>query len=134
LARHIWARRIWANNIQRGQIYQVDWNPARGSEQAGVRPGLVIQDDIANAVSGYPVTIVCAVSSKLKGYPSMVRVGPSQENGLSEVSEINSAQIITVQKDRLGLLLGRLSRADMALVEEKLAYMLSLPFPLEALR
>jgi mRNA interferase MazF len=55
-----------ANNIQRGQIYEIDWNPARGSEQAGLRPGLVIQNDIANSVSGYPVTIVCAVSSKLK--------------------------------------------------------------------
>lgn len=116
-----------ANNIKRGQIYEIDWNPARGSEQAGVRPGLVIQNDIANAVSGYPVTIVCAVSSKLKGYPSMVRVSPSQENGLTEVSEVNSAQIMTVQKDRLGSLRGRLSSADMAQVDEKLAYMLSIP-------
>ena len=117
-----------ASEIKRGQLYEIDWNPARGSEQAGVRPGLVIQNDIANAVSLYPVTIVCAVSSKLKGYPSMVRVTPSPENGLTEVSEINSAQIITVQKDRLGPLLGRLSSADMSEVEEKLAYMLSLPF------
>lgn len=116
-----------ATDIKRGQIYQVDWNPARGSEQAGVRPGLVIQNDIANAVSGYPVTMVCAVSSKLKGYPSMIRVSPSQENGLTEVSEVNSAQIMTVQKGRLGPLLGRLSSADMAQVTEKLAYMLSIP-------
>jgi mRNA interferase MazF len=122
-------RSYLANNIQRGQIYEIDWNPARGSEQAGLRPGLVIQNDIANSVNGYPVTIVCAVSSKLKGYPSMVRVNPSQENGLSEVSEVNSAQIMTVQKDRLGLVRGRLSRTDMAQVDEKLAYMLSLPFP-----
>ena len=116
-----------ASDIKRGQIYEIDWNPARGSEQAGVRPGLVIQNDIANSVSLYPVTIVCAVSSKLKGYPSMVRVTPSPENGLTDISEVNSAQIITVQKDRLGLLLGRLSSADLAQVDEKLAYMLSIP-------
>jgi len=116
-----------ANDIKRGQIYQVDWNPARGSEQAGERPGLVIQNDIANAVSGYPVTMVCAVSSKMKGYPSMVQVSPSQENGLTETSEVNTAQIMTIQKDRLGILRGRLSSADMAQVDEKLAYMLSIP-------
>ena len=116
-----------ANDIKRGQIYEVDWNPARGSEQAGVRPGLIIQNDIANAVSGYPVTMVCAVSSKMKGYPSMVRVDPSQENGLTEISEVNTAQILTIQKDRLGRLRGRSSGIDMAQVTEKLAYMLSIP-------
>lgn len=116
-----------AASIRRGEIYLVDWDPARGSEQAGRRPGVVIQNDIANAVFGYPVTIVCAVSSKLKGYPSMLQVSPSPENGLSEVSEVNSAQIMTVQKDRLVHRLGRLSATDLRLLEEKLAYMLGIP-------
>ena len=114
------------NDIRRGEIYWIDWNPARGSEQAGRRPGLVIQTDIANAVSAYPVTIVCAISSKLKGYPSMVRVNPYEENGLTEVSEVNSAQIMTVQKDRLVNRIGRLSAADVKKVEEKLAYMIGI--------
>jgi mRNA interferase MazF len=81
-----------AADIRRGDLYWIDWSPARGSEQAGLRPGLVVQNDVANAVSGYPVTM----------------------------------QIMTVQKDRLGTLLGRLAAADMARVEEKLAYMLGL--------
>lgn len=115
-----------AANIKRRELYLIDWNPARGSEQAGQRPALVIQNDIANAVAGYPVTIVCAVSSKLKGYPSMVRVQPSEENGLTQVSEVNAAQIMTVQKDRLIQRLGLLSADDMAQVEDKLAYMLSI--------
>jgi mRNA interferase MazF len=115
-----------AANIQRGEIYQVDWNPARGSEQAGQRPGVVVQNDIANAVSGYTVTIVCAVSSQLKGYPSMLRVVPSAENGLTTPSEVNAAQIMTIQKDRLKERIGRLSESDMTLLEKKLAYMLSI--------
>ncbi len=115
-----------AANIRRGEIYQVDWNPVRGSEQAGQRPGLVIQNDIANSVPGYPVTIVCAISFQLKGYPSMVAVTPSQQNGLTVVSEINAAQILTIQKYRLIHRLGFLSEADMKKVEAKLAYMLSL--------
>ena len=115
-----------AADIRRGEVYQVDWNPARGSEQAGVRSGLVIQNDIANAVSSYPVTMVCALSTKIKGYPSMVRVLPTPENGLSQVSEVNTAQVMTVQKDRLVTRLGHLSEEDMKQVEAKLAYMLGL--------
>ena len=115
-----------AADIKRGEIYLVDWNPARGSEQAGQRPALIIQNDIANAVPGYPVTIVCAVSSKLKGYPSMVRVHPSGENGLTQISEVNSAQIMTVQKERLIHRIGVLSEAELKQVEEKLAYMLNI--------
>ena len=115
-----------ATEPRRGELYWVDWNPARGSEQAGQRPGLVVQNDIANAVAGYPVTIVCAVSSRLKGYPSMVRVEPTAENGLTQVSEVNTAQIMTVQKDRLVARIGRLGEAEMRPVEEKLAYMLGL--------
>ena len=114
------------SDIKRGEIYLLDWNPARGSEQAGRRPALVIQNDIANAVPGYPVTIVCAVSSKLKGYPSMVRLEPSGANGLTIISEVNAAQIMTVQKDRLLNRIGVLSADDMKQVEDKLAYMLSL--------
>lgn len=115
-----------AVNIKRGEIYEVDWNPARGSEQAGRRPGIVVQNDVANAVQAYPVTIVCAISSKLKGYPSMVRVEPTPENGLTETSEINAAQVMTIQKDRLMLRRGQLSAKEMKLLEQKLAYMLSL--------
>lgn len=116
-----------ANDIKRGEIYLLDWNPARGSEQAGRRPALVIQNDIANAVPGYPITIVCAISSKLKGYPSMVRFDPSTVNGLTQTSEVNAAQIMTVQKDRLLSRIGVLSTTEMKQVEDKLAYMLSLP-------
>ena len=113
-------------NIRRGEIYLVDWNPARGSEQAGHRPALIMQNDIANDVSSYPVTIICAVSSKLKGYPSMVRVHPSEENGLTQISEVNTAQLMTIQKDRLLTRIGFLRGAEMKTVEDKLAYMLNL--------
>lgn len=118
-----------AANIKRGEIYETDWNPARGSEQAGRRPSVVIQNDIANSVTGYPVTIICAVSSHLRGYPSMLRVTPSEENGLSTVSEVNAGQILTVQKERLTRRLGQLSAEDMQLLEDRLAYMLTLPIP-----
>ena len=109
----------------RGEIYDVDWTPARGSEQAGARPSLVIQNNIANGVTAYHVTIVLAISSKLKGHPPMVRVEPTNENGLTVTSEINVGQIMTIDKQRLGRRRGMLSVDDMKKVEVKLAKMLS---------
>ncbi|HHY95809.1 MAG TPA: type II toxin-antitoxin system PemK/MazF family toxin [Firmicutes bacterium] len=47
--------------VRRGEIWLVDWNPGQGSEQAGMRPALVIQNDIGNRHS--PTTIVAAISS-----------------------------------------------------------------------
>jgi mRNA interferase MazF len=113
-------------SIKRGEIYEVDWSPARGSEQAGIRPALVIQNDIGNGVAAYPFTIVLAISSRLKGYPAMVRVEPSPQNGLAQPSEIHTGQILTVAKDRLTKLVGHVSAEEMRKVEEKLAYILGL--------
>lgn len=115
-----------ATSIYRGGIYDVDWGEGRGSEQGGIRPSLVIQNDIANKVAAYTVTIVLPLSTKLKGYPSTVRVDPSSINGLNAPSEVNAGQIFTVDKERLGKHWGVLSSDDMQKVEEKLAYMLSL--------
>ena len=56
----------------------------------------------------------------------MVRVHPSEENGLTQISEVNTAQLMTIQKDRLLTRIGLLRGAEMKTVEDKLAYMLNL--------
>lgn len=57
-----------AKDIRRGEIYWVNWNPGRGSEQSGLRPALVIQNDIGNKFS--PTTIVAALTTAVeKSYP-----------------------------------------------------------------
>jgi len=56
---------------RRGEVWLVNWNPARGSEQAGIRPALIIQNDIGNEKS--PTTIVAAISSAVKLYPMNVK-------------------------------------------------------------
>ncbi len=109
--------------IRRGDIYDVDWSPARVSEQGGIRPSVIIQNDVANAVSGYRITIVVTISSRIKNYPSMVLIEPTAENGLSTASEVNVGQIMTVSKDRLGRRLGSLSAADLQRVTAKLTKM-----------
>ena len=92
---------------KRGEIWLVNWNPARGSEQAGRRPALVIQNDIGNEKA--PTTIVAAISSSVRIYPMNVQVNPP-EGGLDHPSIIKTSQILTISKQRLEKRLGRLSK------------------------
>ncbi len=98
---------------KRGEIWLVDWNPARGSEQRGWRPALVIQNDIGNEKAS--TTIVAAISGSVKPYPMNVVVEKG-EGGLDRASIVKTGQILTIAKDRLQRRLGRLDRAKMAAV------------------
>lgn len=99
-------------DIRRGQIYWIDWNPARGSEQRGLRPALVIQNDIGNKFS--PTTIVAALTTAVdKQYPFLVRV-TAREGGLPKDGTINLSAILTVDKTRLVRKCGELSEGRMS--------------------
>ncbi len=102
--------------IKRGEIYWVNWNPVRGSEQSGLRPALVIQNDTGNRYS--PTTIVAALTTAInKPYPFTVRI-TAGESGLPKDSTVNLAAIMTIDKIRLGDKCGKLSEAKMAGVNE----------------
>ena len=92
---------------KRGEVWLVNWNPDRGSEQAGRRPALVIQNDIGNEKA--PTTIVAAISSSVRIYPMNVAINPP-EGGLDQPSIIKTSQILTISKERLEKRLGRLSQ------------------------
>ena len=94
---------------KRGDIWLLDWSPARGSEQAGFRPALVIQTDAANDNPAYPNTIVLAISTKGKPVPFHVPIQPLQSNGLTTLSYIKCEQVLTVAKARLTQKLGAIS-------------------------
>ena len=90
----------------RGEVWLVNWNPARGSEQAGKRPALVIQNDIGNEKA--PTIIVAAISSSVKIYPMNVKLNPP-EGGLKQPSIVKTSQILTVSKERLEKKFGQIS-------------------------
>lgn len=94
----------------RGEVWLVNWNPARGSEQAGKRPALVIQNNIGNEKAS--TTIVAAISGSVKIYPMNVKVD-STEGGLERPSIVKTSQILTVSKERLEKRLGRISTKKM---------------------
>jgi len=100
---------------KRGDLWLVNWNPGRGSEQSGKRPALVIQNDIGNKYS--PATIVAACSSaKAKSYPFIVGI-TAKESGLDRESYINLAQVMTIDKARLEIKLGQLSVGKMNAID-----------------
>jgi mRNA interferase MazF len=111
---------------RRGEIFAVNWNPGRGSEQAGIRPALVVQNDIGNVAS--PTTIVVAVTTKRpkKPYPFIVEVAGAS---LPEVSFANCARLYTVDKERLGRMMGVAGADVMRRVDEALCHSLQLPLP-----
>jgi mRNA interferase MazF len=108
---------------KRGEVWLVNWNPARGSEQSGRRPAVVIQNDIGNEKS--PTTIVAAISSSVKIFPMNVKVEPP-EGGLDFPSIVKTSQILTVDKKRLEERLGKISRKKMREVNQAVKLSLDL--------
>jgi len=78
---------------QRGDVWLVNWNPARGSEQAGKRPALIIQNDVGNEYAS--TTIVAALSTTIRSYPMNVLLEPP-EGGLTKPSIVKTSQILVV--------------------------------------
>lgn len=105
---------------RRGDIWLLDWSPSRGSEQAGYRPGLIVQTDAANANPAYPNTIVLAISTKGKPVPFHVAVKPSRRNGLTEPSFVKCEQVLTVAKERLTRRLGAVDESSLQAVDRAL--------------
>jgi mRNA interferase MazF len=109
--------------IKRGDIYMVDFNPARGSEQAGFRPALIIQNDIGNKFS--PTTIVATITTAdRKQFPFAVKL-IAPEGGLEKDSLVNLAQILTIDKIRLENKIGSLKINRMNEINEAIRISLS---------
>lgn len=107
----------------RGEVWLVNWNPARGSEQAGKRPALVIQNNIGNEKAS--TTIVAAISGSVKIYPMNIKVDPP-EGGLERPSIIKTSQILTVSKGRLEKRIGQISEKKMKEVNRAIKLSLDL--------
>ena len=112
---------------KRGEIYLVNFDPSIGAEIKKTRPGLILQNDIANRYSS--VTIVAAITSFSdkdgKTYPTEVFIGVS-EGGLDNDSVALLNQIRTIDKRRLVKKLGVLKDKTMAQIDK--AIQISLEF------
>ena len=105
--------------VKRGEIYYADLSPVVGSEQGGVRPILVIQNDIGNKYS--PTVIAAAITSKLNKakLPTHIELSAS-EYGLEKDSVVLLEQIRTIDKQRLKTKISALSELKMQQVNHAL--------------
>ena len=106
-------------NILRGDLYYADLTPVTGSEQGGIRPVLMIQNDMGNRFS--PTVIVAAVTSRQDQHPLPTHVPISPNHcGLKEHSVVLLEQIRTIDRVRLREYIGRLTEEDMEQVDHAL--------------
>ncbi len=111
--------------IKRGEIYFAQLNPVVGSEQGGVRPVLVVQNDVGNQYS--PTTIVLAITSQINKakLPTHVEL-KADLYGLERDSVILTEQIRTIDKTRLKQRIAILREDTMHKVDQALAVSLEL--------
>lgn len=105
--------------MKQRDIYLANLNPAKGSEQAGTRPVVIISGETMNV--NLPVRIVCPLSSRAKGYPACVPVLKSKRTGLKVDSEIITFQIRTISTNRLKKKMGTISSEELQQVFRGLA-------------
>ena len=105
------------NNIRRGDIFYADLSPVIGSEQGGLRPVLIVQNDVGNKYS--PTVIAAAITSRMtkSKLPTHIDVF-GEKVGLSKDSVILLEQIRTIDKKRLKEKMGHLDDEVMHEVNE----------------
>lgn len=105
--------------VKRGDIFYADLSPVIGSEQGGVRPVLVVQNDIGNKYS--PTIIVAAITSQINKarLPTHIEIN-APEYGLPKDSVVLLEQIRTIDKKRLREKIGRFNEEMMRLVDDAL--------------
>lgn len=105
------------NPVRRGDIYYADLSPVVGSEQGGMRPVLIVQNDTGNRHS--PTVIAAAITSQMgkARLPTHIQLS-ARDCGLTRDSVILLEQIRTLDKSRLRERMGRLDGTTMQLVDD----------------
>ena len=106
--------------VKRGDIFYADLSPVIGSEQGGIRPVLIVQNDIGNKFS--PTVIVAAITSQINKskLPTHIEIG-AKDFGLAKESVILLEQVRTIDKKRLREKIGKLDDELMENVNEALS-------------
>lgn len=107
-------------SIRRGEIYYADLSPVVGSEQGGVRPVLIVQNDIGNKYS--PTVIAAAITSQHEKSKLPTHIELSADNcGLQKNSIVLLEQIRTIDKKRLKEKMGMLDDNSMNRIDTALS-------------
>jgi len=103
--------------ILRGEVYWADLNPVRGSEQAGLRPVLVISQDIFNEKSGTVIALALTSRPQRAGFPLSLEL---ESTHLPKNSWVKIGQIRTLSTERIGRRIAAIGHEELARVVEGL--------------
>ncbi|MEG1686439.1 MAG: type II toxin-antitoxin system PemK/MazF family toxin [Angelakisella sp.] len=106
--------------VKRGDIYYADLSPVVGSEQGGMRPVLIVQNDVGNKFS--PTVIAAAITSQREKaqLPTHIQLS-SQSCGLQKDSVVLLEQVRTIDKKRLKEKMGRIDEVSMGEIDRALS-------------
>ena len=115
--------------IRRGDLFYADLNPVVGSEQGGIRPVLVIQNDVGNHFS--PTVVAAAITSRKAKNSLPTHILLENVPGLAPTSLLLLEQLRTIDRKRLRGYIGRISKEKMLEVDAALAISIGIGYPSE---
>jgi len=99
--------------MRQGEIWYANFNPATGSEQAGLRPVVVISGNLVN--QHLPIVIIVPLKTKIKNYKGNPVLKPDQQNGLKLDSEMLMFHVQSIAKERLINKIGTINEVELDL-------------------
>ena len=115
--------------IRRGDLFYADLNPVVGSEQGGIRPVLVIQNDVGNHFS--PTVVAAAITSRKAKNSLPTHILLENVPGLAPTALLLLEQLRTIDRKRLRGYIGRISKEKMLEVDAALAISIGIGYPNE---
>ena len=115
--------------IRRGDLFYADLNPVVGSEQGGIRPVLVIQNDVGNHFS--PTVVAAAITSRKAKNSLPTHILLENVPGLAPTSLLLLEQLRTIDRKRLRGYIGRISKEKMLEIDATLAISVGIGYPNE---
>ena len=115
--------------IRRGDLFYADLNPVIGSEQGGIRPVLVIQNDVGHHFS--PTVVAAAITSRKAKNSLPTHILLENVPGLAPTSLLLLEQLRTIDRKRLRGYIGRISKEKMLEVDAALAISIGIGYPNE---
>lgn len=115
--------------IRRGDLFYADLNPVVGSEQGGIGPVLVIQNDVGNHFS--PTVVAAAITSRKAKNSLPTHILLENVPGLAPTSLLLLEQLRTIDRKRLRGYIGRISKEKMLEVDAALAISIGIGYPNE---
>jgi len=104
--------------MKQGELWFANLNPVKGSEQAGMRPVVIISGNLLN--DHLNTVICCPLTTKIKNYKGDVVLNPTGQNGLTTESEILTHHIRSISKDRMIKRIGTIDATEIQLIKKYL--------------